>query len=736
MTSVVNRPARRQLSLGARLAAGAIYVAALVVLALWAHDGWPPASSAGFWFYSAALGVLVAAFVSEPFYTSPKAALGSSAALIVVAATFSSEGLQASKHLITLGRIVVAALAALVFVLAATAIFTRDRFDRVNRIAFPLAVTLGAGYLLYGVAYFGGVYASFADTPSRLAILIGAPLLLSWNPAERAIRFLRGTTESTRKPSVARIVRTEDPGVAILHCRERGVAVGQNVRTATGAIGLVVDLTETVQPQQARVAFSRGTVLRAGATVEVLPLDADSPSAVLGYIDTGTTLSALRIAAPSAVSVSDVEEGRLLSAPIRGQNVLFQVTGAAVQEEALGGEEHSRYQISAQKLGAWNEASAAFDLVPWLPEPNTAVRLESHADAQFDPDGIGLVPGSPYAVRFDPMKAVTFNTAILGILGSGKTTLARELVCRTIRDGMKVLVLDITGEYEDFFDTLVPAADAASRTSDIESRLSDWHDRDTQDEHRFWGSCGEFSRQMSLDIKDFLAGPDPLRIYNPVAFTATTKEGFASSSGTANVLRHLSAPEKTSLIASALLEAAQESGRTDQGRVCLVIEEAHSLTPEPWDGLNQDDKAAVNKTARAVLQGRKYGYGCILITQRTANVSKTILNQCQTVFALRSYDQTGMAFLANYLGGDYVQLLSTMQKYHCVAFGQGVSSDAPILIRLNDPAEFLTSYWQPSVEALRPPPSPAPDAEVAPDFEPDPADIPSFDPDADDDIPF
>jgi uncharacterized protein len=719
----VSKPARSHLSLGSRLIAGAAYVVTLFALALWAHDGWPPASSSGLWFYSAALAVLLAVFVSEPFYTSPKAALANSAALIVIAITLSPEGLQASKHAVASGRIALIALGVLVFILSATAIFTRDWFDRLNRIAFALSVTLGAGYFLYGVAYVAGVYAAFAKTPSKLAILLAAPLLLAWSPAERAIHFFRGTRTSTRKPSTARIIHTEDPGAAILHCTGRGIAVGQHVRTLSGATGVVVDLTETTIPHQARVVFPRGTLLKAGTTLELLPLDDESPAAVVGYIDTGTTLNALRIAAASAVSATDIEEGRLLSAPIRGREVLFQVTGAAVQEESVAGEDHYRYQLSAQKLGQWNEATAAFDLVPWLPEPNTVVELKTRADAYFDPEGIGTVPGSRYAIRLYPRRAVTFNTAILGILGSGKTTLAKELVCRTMNAGIKVLVLDITGEYEKFFGTLLPTTDSVARSNDIDNRLSDWHDRTTQDDDRCWGSSGEFLRLIRADVKDFLAGPDPLRIYNPVAFNATTKEGFASA-GTAQVLRDLTAPEKTSVIARALLDAAKESGETDEGRVCLVIEEAHSLTPEPWDGLNQEDKAAVNATARAVLQGRKFGYGCILITQRTANVTKTILNQCQTVFALRSYDQTGMAFLANYLGDDYARLLSSMPKHHCVAFGEGVSSAAPILIQLNDPEEFRTTYWDPSIDGLRPPSSP-PEEPIEPD-----------EPDLDDDIPF
>ncbi len=49
--------------------------------------------------------------------------------------------------------------------------------------------------------------------------------------------------------------------------------------------------------------------------------------------------------------------------------------------------------------------------------------------------------------------------------------------------------------------------------------------------------------------------------------------------------------------------------------------------------------------AKVILQGRKYGLGSFVVTQRTANISKSILNQCNTIFALRVFDDTGKQFL-------------------------------------------------------------------------------------------
>lgn len=459
-----------------------------------------------------------------------------------------------------------------------------------------------------------------------------------------------------------------------------------------------MDAASTAISQWARVAFPPSVLLRTDTRLEATE-DVDEP--VVGYVASGSVINAIRVAAATNATHLDVEEGRLLAADVRGKEVLFQVTSAGLQDDHLGPQGRVRFRIDAQKLGSWNDADHAFDLVPWLPDPWTPATLKTRLDADFDPEGIGFVPGSRYSIRYQPVAAVTHNTAILGILGSGKTTLARELVCRNIDAGVKVLVLDITNQYSRFFESLVPSTELTTRTTTINDATAARHTDKTPDlDGASFGSRGEFIRQMDADVQDFLNGRDQLRIYNPMALNATTMDGTFRQGNNAQSLRELSVVEKTAYIAHAVLKGTMQLGETADARVCLVIEEGHSLVPEPYDGLNNDDKRAVIITARAVLQGRKYGYGSLLITQRTANVTKTILNQCHTVFALRSYDATGMAFLANYLGDTYSQLLSSMPTYHCVAFGQGITCSAPVVIQLNNPNDFDAGFWNNRIPQL------------------------------------
>ena len=106
------------------------------------------------------------------------------------------------------------------------------------------------------------------------------------------------------------------------------------------------------------------------------------------------------------------------------------------------------------------------------------------------------------------------------------------------------------------------------------------------------------------------------------------------------------------------------------------------------------------------MQARKYGLGTVVVTQRTANVTKTILNQCHTVFAMRSFDATGMEFLRNYIGADYVGTLATLRERHLVVFGRASSCPAPVMLRVNDHDEMLNGFWEEVSTTVRAPKDP------------------------------
>jgi DNA helicase HerA-like ATPase len=146
-------------------------------------------------------------------------------------------------------------------------------------------------------------------------------------------------------------------------------------------------------------------------------------------------------------------------------------------------------------------------------------------------------------------------------------------------------------------------------------------------------------------------------------------------------------------VAAAFAELSKtklDRGKNISAKLCIVFEEAHSLIPEWNQVAQQSDVNQVNRTARTILQGRKFGLGAMIITQRTANVTKTILNQCNTIFALQSFDQTGLDFLRNYIGEEYAHAISTLPPQHAILVGKASSSTRPLLMRVEDMSKRWT----------------------------------------------
>jgi len=70
-----------------------------------------------------------------------------------------------------------------------------------------------------------------------------------------------------------------------------------------------------------------------------------------------------------------------------------------------------------------------------------------------------------------------------------------------------------------------------------------------------------------------------------------------------------------------------EGGRTRP--ILFVLEEAHAY-------LNFGNEGAASTAARRIVkEGRKYGFGAMIVSQRPAEIDPTILSQCGTMFAMR-----------------------------------------------------------------------------------------------------
>ncbi|MDY0125623.1 MAG: type IV secretory system conjugative DNA transfer family protein [Anaerolineaceae bacterium] len=317
--------------------------------------------------------------------------------------------------------------------------------------------------------------------------------------------------------------------------------------------------------------------------------------------------------------------------------IYYQITSAIVTSEAANkNNEISSVSVTAHQLGIWNEENLFFEDYPWVSSAGDLVFLETSMQEFTEniPESqmkIGQLPHSTFPVIVEVNDLITHNTAILGVTGSGKTYLALSLIGEYIRCGIKVLILDISREYYPFLSAYNP------ETINDKTDINVWLESDSL--------IGIYEYECSQNLAQS---------------TATIIEKVF------NVLRN------TKLI----------PGKSIPARVCLVLEEAHALIPEFGQGISKNDQDYVNRTAKSILQGRKFGMGHLIITQRTANITKTILNQCNTILALRCYDQTGLDFLKNYMGSEFSQALTTLANRSAVIVGKASLSQTPVIFNI------------------------------------------------------
>ncbi len=116
--------------------------------------------------------------------------------------------------------------------------------------------------------------------------------------------------------------------------------------------------------------------------------------------------------------------------------------------------------------------------------------------------------------------------------------------------------------------------------------------------------------------------------------------------------------------------------------ILLVCEEAHRYVPDKGEA---EYAAAQNAIKRIAREGRKYGIGLMLVSQRPADIESTVISQCGTWLVLRltnSADQQHVSrFLPDGLSG-MTRVLPALGQQEAIFVGEGAA--LPARIRIHD----------------------------------------------------
>ncbi|MFY0734015.1 ATP-binding protein [Aurantimonas sp. NFXS3] len=702
-----------------RAAALVIYIAGLLIVQGVIVDTglWPNENAV--WLYGGVASLLFGSRILNPYFTPPSGALinGVTALLALLSALPVVTPWTTDAYVLgaTIGFCATIAFVSILLLILRPPL--GEEPSTAWRLAERAVVGLGSPNILFGVVITAAVWLFHRDTPVEVfSILATFTVITVFQPLEALAKyilfFLDMPKPISRDDLIGSVVAHQSPGIVLVRQAEakniaRGTPMVISDEHGPPLLGVALNyvgrdegnllrvLTASL-PKRLASNLDSSAKATSGVAISIAVTEEDKADIralqwidrLCGIVDTETSPEYLQF---EVINEAGLAEGSLAEVRVGdSQRVIYQVVDGVTRDEIVQQKNKYGYaRAKARKIGMWDDGDRRFRPVPWMPRMNAPVfLLEKLEDGPGD-DCIGHFPATPYGVRLDPSECVTHNTAILGILGVGKSYLAIELVERMIAQGIKVLCLDLTNQYETLLGDFLDPAFEDARKAELMAAGAGGNAHQNK-EHG--GSRNNFVNAVVDQLRAFLEEDDDhyLRIYNPAQFRVT-KQVSGWNADTAAFLR-LTASEITAIFSDAALLICQERGMTDHARLCLVYEEAHTLVPE-WNSVAAEgDKVATAKSARAILQGRKYGLGCLLITQRTANVTKTILNQCNTIFAMRTFDDPGKDFLGNYIGSDYAAILSSMQPRHAVVFGKASSSENPVLIRLNDQDNFRARF--------------------------------------------
>ncbi|MEM7122451.1 MAG: DUF87 domain-containing protein [Pseudomonadota bacterium] len=671
-------------------------IALMAIFYLW-QGAMVPSSSTGTVIFTSLIMISFVALFVEHWFTKPTDVLAASTSILLVLAPLRQEleGLGIWYVIFFCYNLLMAAAALVALLLLDNEKSTASPQNRVSNYLRGFATTFGNGRLLY-FALFILTMLFYVDSQSTFFIIlfVYSAIILLADPK----RFFLGLfkREQSHSSDIGEIfgVQSKNTFLVKLYKERKPVRRFDFVEfrysmDESGKVrkGLIFDNYLLNREQWIKVlttpdiANSVGEepshdAIQDNVVYKVTPEDAeDLLDRFVGVAVEKSSILKLRFQYGSRVPVA---EGTLLEIPIGEERVLYQIVQGTTNIELLESKNEAGLVIGeAVQLGIWNNETLSFDRFGWVPEVNSPVYLARRTAPVVPPPDellVGQIPETNFPILLNKKEAISHHLAILGVTGSGKSVFARDLIRRFAQDGTKVICVDFTNEYGQRFADLNVASIIESNQAEILFRAIDSISEEmakfaNQRDQRVIDENEEtLKNQFQIDIETFLNSEDPISIFE-----------LPDVSNTTGILDY------TRWFFRTLFHIAKTEN--DFGhQVCVVLEEAHTVVPE-WNFIGSDDRGAqalVNSIGQIALQGRKYGIGFMVIAQRTANVSKTILTQCNSIVAFQQFDKTSTDFLTNYMGSDMVAALPMLRPRQAIAVGKAFRSGSPSIFQVPD----------------------------------------------------
>ena len=125
----------------------------------------------------------------------------------------------------------------------------------------------------------------------------------------------------------------------------------------------------------------------------------------------------------------------------------------------------------------------------------------------------------------------------------------------------------------------------------------------------------------------------------------------------------------------------QTRNERERDPILIVCEEAHRYVPDTGLAEYQSAQKAIRRIAK---EGRKYGIGLMLVSQRPADVERTVLSQCNSWFVMRLTNSTDQDHVSRFLPDSLAglsRLLPSLSRQEAIFVGEAAAVPARIIVR-------------------------------------------------------
>ena len=139
------------------------------------------------------------------------------------------------------------------------------------------------------------------------------------------------------------------------------------------------------------------------------------------------------------------------------------------------------------------------------------------------------------------------------------------------------------------------------------------------------------------------------------------------------------------------LKIWQTQPERESDPVLLVCEEAHRYVPNRGEAQYEAAQEAIRRIAK---EGRKYGVGLLLVSQRPSEVEATVLSQCNSWIVLRITNDADREHVRSILPDSMsglTKMLSGLRRQEAIFVGQAAMLPSRILVRDLKPEQLPKS---------------------------------------------